>query len=105
MMQFLMGFQFLNSVSVPELLEEWDGGGWDGGRDGLDVGVDVGEFLVGHNLAAVWRHVAWTGIADVGSKGRKGQPRLGQAWAGEPALSNGSVTLVTAVTHEKAFAV
>src|ERR1041385_2504494 len=78
----------LNSVSVPELLEEWDGRGWDGGRDGLDVGVDVGEFLVGHNLAAVWRHVAWTGIADVGSKGRKGQLRLGQARAGEPALAN-----------------
>ena len=107
MMQLTIGlFRFPNSVSVPELLvEDWDVGRRDRRRDGLNVCVNIGQLLVAHYFASVGRHVAGAGIADVGSKCRKRQFRLGQAWAGEPALSDRTVTLITAVAHEKAFAV
>src|SRR6185369_18046562 len=72
---------------------------------GLQVGKYIGEFLVGHYLASIRRHVAGARIAHIRGETCDSEFRLSEARSCKATLSDSAVALIAAVAHEDAFAV
>src|ERR1700675_3429561 len=70
-------------------------------RDALDISVDVGEFLVGHDLGAKRRHPARRRIAHESSEGDERQTGLGEARSRSASLPHVTVALIAPVPLEK----
>ena len=71
----------------------------------MQVGKYIGEFLVGHYLASIRRHIAGARIAHIRGETCDSEFRLSEARSCKATLSDSAVALITAVAHEDAFAV
>src|SRR5689334_11037630 len=74
-------------------------------REGLDVGEQVRDFLVGQHRRAIRRHVAWWRIAKNVAKSRQAQLGLREAGSSQAALPAGSMAFVARFHFEQALAV
>ena len=92
-----------SSPSCNSLLQDRNVRGRNRRRHRLHVGIDVGEFLIGHYLCAIRRHAAWRRVPNVRGKSGKCKFRLSKTGPRESALSHRPMTLIAPITHENAF--